>query len=295
MKVYSRQGHVYTLIVIWMVMNGAEAVDLSSVKQSVVPTSQLNLNIDKTGTKSGEPIDSGFAFFDGHYIDAPYIVSRRGVAVFINDTMVEPPHEIPDQAALSGDKDPAIPSVITRLTSQHDAATTDYLKRKVAYAHKHLSLTEERRYIEEAIRALPSTKTASLDPKDKNLLHVITYNGEEHPYYLLSPRRQSARTVADVVQQLDGYCNHLETLLNKGACIFFSRTGSRTMLSSRDAAQQLARIVPILRSSKPDDQKFLEIRASGLRQISPDNFPKIITQFSASPQLEARLREQEPK
>jgi hypothetical protein len=281
------------LVGVWVnpTVFGADQAGPSTTRKAAAPASQPHLHIDKTGTRYGTPIQSGFVFFDGQYINAPYVVSRQGVAIFINDTMVEPPRALPDEATASGETDPPVPLTAGKQTSQYDAATVDYLKRKVAYAHKNLSSDQEREFMEKAIRSLPSTKTASLDPQDRNVLHVTTHNGEEHPYYLLTPRRRGARNSADVVQQLDQYCDHLETLLKRGAGLFFQADGSRTMLSSRDAAHRLSRIARVLRSDKPVDQKFAEVQAAGLPQVTPESFPSIVTHFAASTQLEARLRE----
>ena len=34
--------------------------------------------------KSGTPINSGFVFIDGKYIEPPYEVKRKGLAIYIN-------------------------------------------------------------------------------------------------------------------------------------------------------------------------------------------------------------------
>ena len=36
------------------------------------------------GVKTGKPVDRGFVFFDGRYIEAPYVVMRIGIAIYIN-------------------------------------------------------------------------------------------------------------------------------------------------------------------------------------------------------------------
>lgn len=44
--------------------------------------------IEALGVVEGKPIDSGFVFIDGRYVEAPYTVSRRGRQIFINDVLI---------------------------------------------------------------------------------------------------------------------------------------------------------------------------------------------------------------
>jgi len=65
------------------------------------------------GVKKGTPVESGFVFLDGVYIEAPYSVSRRGGDIYVNDAKIEdvvgmwpPPY--------AEDKDPGMPPGLTK-------------------------------------------------------------------------------------------------------------------------------------------------------------------------------------
>lgn len=45
---------------------------------------------EEYGIITGEKINRGFVFVDGRYLNTPYVISRKGLALYINDIMVEP-------------------------------------------------------------------------------------------------------------------------------------------------------------------------------------------------------------
>jgi len=47
------------------------------------------LYVKELGGITGTSINSGFIFIDGRYLDAPYIVSRKGLGIFVNDVFVK--------------------------------------------------------------------------------------------------------------------------------------------------------------------------------------------------------------
>lgn len=47
------------------------------------------------GTNRGTPIETGFFFYHGKYIEAPYVVERRGGALYINDILLYQSREWP--------------------------------------------------------------------------------------------------------------------------------------------------------------------------------------------------------
>ena len=54
------------------------------------------------GVESSKPYSNGFVVVDGRYLDAPYVVSRRGLCVFINEVLVSPspPFRFPPKASI---------------------------------------------------------------------------------------------------------------------------------------------------------------------------------------------------
>ena len=51
--------------------------------------------VDEFGVATSEPIELSAFFSAGKYIEAPYVVERRGLEVYINDILVHPGPEWP--------------------------------------------------------------------------------------------------------------------------------------------------------------------------------------------------------
>jgi hypothetical protein len=49
--------------------------------------------------------------------------------------------------------------------------------------------------------------------------------------------------------------------------------------------------VEILRSNLTEEAKFAAVQKAGMPEVKPTSFGKLVTHFSASPQLEARLEQ----
>jgi len=63
------------------------------------------LYIEKYGATEGTPTNSGFVFWDGKYVPAPYQVSRRGLAIYINDLRIVKPTRHPQSPPLTDGND----------------------------------------------------------------------------------------------------------------------------------------------------------------------------------------------
>jgi len=66
--------------------------------------------VKEFGTEEGKPVDKGFVFFDGRFLEPPYTVTRRGLAFYINNIRVwDCPIEYPE-----GDQEPDLPSDMSK-------------------------------------------------------------------------------------------------------------------------------------------------------------------------------------
>ena len=64
------------------------------------------------GETSGEEINSGFVFYNGKYVEAPYRVERRDLAVFINGIQIRRGLKWPPRD-LRVNEDPGMPDGVT--------------------------------------------------------------------------------------------------------------------------------------------------------------------------------------
>jgi len=249
------------------------------------------LRVEDFGLTLGKPINKGFVFLDGEYLEAPYIVTRKGLAILINRKMIEPPMRLPLEEPPSGDVDPEIPAQISSETSLYDDIFTNYIRKKVAYVQKHYTQEEERKIMEQVYRSLPFVKAAEPDERYPDILHVVTFRGEVDSLGLVQPRRKPKFDKQTVMKRIEKRRRKYEARLEKGGCHFFFSEGGRISLGRQSVIKKLPKIVTILRSAKPDDVKFKEIRQTGLSAINSRTFSSLVTNFSASEQLQKRLDE----
>jgi hypothetical protein len=244
--------------------------------------------IKEYGVQEGKPIDAGFVFFDGRYIEAPYVVARKGLCVYINETLVFR-HAGP-VAVFPGDVDPQLPPDLTQDTSFYDKSFSDYMRQKVAYVQKHFKREEEIKIMEQVYRGLPCVTEAHLDAEVPTILHITTFRGESIPIGLDPPRRKAPQDKASVLAQVEGVRKNYEERLHKGDCFFLFDAGGRISFGAARVAQCLPRIAEILRSQAPTDVKVKKLQQEGMPDLKSGSFAKLITSFSASSQLDERLR-----
>ena len=140
--------------------------------------------------------------------------------------------------------------------------------------------------MEQTLRNLPFVTEAILDEKDRDILHITTTQGETVPMLLHSMRGRMPDYDRDsVLKRVETKQKYFHDALENNSCYFLSSTrGSRTHLSANSVANKLPHMVEILRSGKSIEKKSQQIQELQIN-ISNDE----IINFSASPQLEARL------
>lgn len=250
-------------------------------------------HVQEFGVTGGTPVNRGFVFFDGQYVDAPYTVRRKGLAIFINDRMiVRPiPWPWPGWPPPKGDVDPEMPAGVNKHTSQYDPAVTDYLRKKCAFIRKHYSGDERSDQLEEVIRALPFVKKATRKAHWRYILTVELWTGEvEHwSVRFFSTARDLPFDKDSVLKRLEARRNLLESELKQGDCTWFFPSGSHISFNESVAIRDLPAILRVLRSSKSPDAKLKELNDSGLLPVTRDSHRNVVTNFSASAQLDRRL------
>jgi hypothetical protein len=88
---------------------------------------------------------------------------------------------------------------------------------------------------------------------------------------------------------VEGVRENYEERLQKGDCFFLFDGGGRISFGVAKVAQALPRITEILRSEEPADVKAGKLQKMGMPDLTGGTFARLITQFSASGQLEERL------
>jgi len=70
--------------------------------------------IEQFGVTEGSPVNKGFVFLDGQYIEPPYVVSREGLTLLINGRKIERPARHPGLKPLANGKSPENLTVVER-------------------------------------------------------------------------------------------------------------------------------------------------------------------------------------
>lgn len=250
------------------------------------------LRVDEFGETAEEDkklVDKGFVFLDGKYVDAPYIVTRKGLGIFLNGKMIEQPCKWPVNIP-SGDEDPTLPPEINTETSMNDEVANNYLLAKHAYLRKNHTREEERRIMEKVFRGLPFITEAKLDKNKPHILHITTTEGFTINQSLVSMRgRRVVHDKNTILQRVEKSRKHFCKMLKRNDCYFLSSAkGYRTHLSLPSVKAKLPQMNKILQSPKSSVEKSKQIRQF-CGGISDRLLDELINNFSASPQLEKRL------
>ena len=257
------------------------------------------LYIEEFNIEKKQPINSGFVFVDCKYLDAPYVIERRGIGLFINGQLIEYPINSiywqwqNDDKNLMDLTDPNLPSTVNEYSCLFDPDVLNYLSMKSAYLREHYPIEEAVVRIRDAYRYLPCVKQAQLDPNDIALLQIEWTDGSVDnirliPFHGRSPIKMDKE---GILERLDKECkNYEESLLNDDFYFLGLHNGVTISGNIGNIIEILSNILPVLRSSKPPDIKLREIKEANL-SFNEDFINTLITNFAASSQLESRLKD----
>lgn len=253
-----------------------------------------SLWIDEFGVKKGESINSGFVFLNGKYIDAPYVVTRKGLALFLNDKMIEPPIRWPPPAAVKNENiiDPKLSAAITKNTSPFDPLLVKYIGEKNAYINLHYPPKEIVKLLLKTFQELPCVDNAEIDSKRPEIAIVRWHDGSSDRIRLLQfeGREPLKYDKESILGLLEGQRKNFEERLKKGDTYFLFDKGGKITFGEQNTRDLLLRLIEILES-----KESFEIKLNLVHEIMPyvnkDTFASIVTDFSASPQLKERLQE----
>ncbi len=272
-------------------------IDIGPLVDNFRPASQLVstmtqqaeelLRIEEFGI--GEPVSvtSGFFFLDGQYMEAPYVLRRRGLGVFLNGELLSPPREWPLDVP-SGDADVSIPPEIDSETSWFDDIVGQYLGRKQAYLYGRYPHEQAVDMIAQAITSLPLVAGARRDEKSPKILHVATTEGLTIPCWLPPMSMRAAHDRESVLQSVEGDLNHFRKMLGRSACYLVFHDAGQTCLPRPHVGRTLPAVVELLGSVMPAQAKRAAIKrlCPGMPERARE---RLVRNFRASPQLEARI------
>ncbi|MEA3448729.1 MAG: hypothetical protein U9Q98_09845, partial [Bacteroidota bacterium] len=133
-------------------------------------------------SRKAGPINSGFVFVDGKYIESPYTVKRKGMTVYLNDIQIMQEQKVlTKKDFLLPKKEPGIPPSLKRDDDLNTMFSYKYKKTRYSYITAQINYLITKYKFEIAkhkiidyYKNLPNVDTVS----GISVLKVITYSGD---------------------------------------------------------------------------------------------------------------------
>lgn len=248
----------------------------------------------------GDPISSGFVFFKGRYIEPPYVVSRRGVDVWINDFIV-----VRGCWPLPTYPKPEMPEGMKSLNSKkfyhYRRQYNDYLETVCSGSKDYFA-----KYAK-FLRGLPFVK--KVEDTGPSILEgrsfkITTIDGKSEFWSISHTPANPTKWPANppgLICKLNGIRDTFDSFLHNGDCIFVGPKWARFVLDNKYVSEELPKIVEIVRSAVPRREKIRRLYTTRFKRtrmyLHPyrcvvsmiSDFTGLLDNFRASDDLDRRL------
>jgi len=226
------------------------------------------------GSQKGKPIDKGFVFWNYQYIEAPYVVDRRGLDIYINGMCVMPGPMWPHDQYIVKDDPGDLPA---GCTLWNDPGR--YLGKKWGYLSGKYDEGQARRMMVEVYKRCPDVKEAVLKDED---VRITEQNGQEHTRHLGT----STLRLPGKDQLLEGATGEAKLYENtlKGNGLVWRGDGIPQVYLATDKTRQLLELI-LSKASVEDKVKHAE----GLQLVIIPEVRKLVSECVPSAQLRKRF------
>ena len=240
---------------------------------------------------NSQPISNGFVFVEGQYVDAPYVVSRKNLAIYINDQFIANYAPLVTEIPKPEDMRPTLPADITKDTTLYDKSLKAYMTRMGTYLSSHYGRSELADEMEKIFRNLPCVKEVKRNP-DKTSAMVTYTDGHTINENLIPFTRKPVITPTNAVEYVSKICRDYAERLEKGDFYSFSHKGNRIHTFGAGVAKEvLPNVVKVLRSSQDDEVKAKQLAdLLGLSPISKEQAGAFVTNLCPSKRLDERVQ-----
>ncbi len=242
--------------------------------------------IKEFGIEKSEPIDKGFFFWNYRYVEAPYVVERRGLDVYISGRLVSKAPEWPpyDRTVREdpGDPPPGT-SPLDEAPPGGDPRDT-YWSRKWRYLAQHYDTEKAREKMILALRRAGTFQRVTVDRKMPWLVRLVDKTGKETNLGLEESPVSETPDRDTVLLRARKDKEFFERGLRSDALFVFVGT-SHVAVGRRDALA----ILDLLRSDKPDEERIVGMEDAHFLELASEADRKRILSFKASARLQARI------
>jgi hypothetical protein len=245
--------------------------------------------IKEFGVSKGEPIDKGFFFWNYSYVEAPYVVERRGLDVLINNRLVRPGPEWPqyDYEVKEDPGDPPDDSLPWDPVPAGGDRRDTYWAKKTRFLRMHHDIDTARKMMIEAYEKSPAVREVYEHPNKEfpGTYVVVTGTGRKVNVGVVSPSfGRSTPSRDDLLRAAEEKKSGWEGALGHGFLLFASAGWECSM--GREHARTC---LEILVSDADDDEKLRLLEENRLIHGRNPWMRRIVTDFKAGPQLLKRL------
>jgi len=243
--------------------------------------------IKEFGVSKGEPIDKGFLFWNYEYVEAPYVVERRGLDILINDKRVFKGPEWPqyDYEVKQDPGDPPDDSLPWDPAPAGVDRRDTYWSRKWRYLAAHHDIEEARKRMVQTYRKSPAIREVRKHP-DKEIPegYVVVGRFGREVNIDLSRFARTSQSREALLAAAEEKRSRWEGALGRGF-LFFASAGFECSMGREHARTFL----DILVSAADDDEKLRLLEENRLIHGWDADMRKFVIDFKASPQLIERL------
>jgi len=284
--------------------------------------------IEALGVAEGKPIDTGFVFIDGRYVEAPYTVSRRGRQISINGILIYQWAEWPLMDRHVKEDPGPPPEEYEKFKSFGDIITgnvkevlNSHLERKRRYLYEHFPEEEAKKKMLEYYRQCPFVASARFVPEWGHV-EIITKRGKKQNMNLGAPLPHTVLHwdfgAQDVLRGLEDCRNSYMWSLSENDTLFFfgvpfNEYGAQmrpsgfysspwqhpgdlklmveVLTSARSEAEKIELLGRMDFLPSPNAGKFLHPVFAALAAETKGYYETLIRNFRPSAQLDERIAE----
>jgi|GEM_PF-5808167 len=240
--------------------------------------------IKEFGSEKLKPIDSGFFFWNFKYVEAPYVVERKGLDIYVNGYLVRhgpkwPPFEFEN---IDPGDPPPDSSPLDDIPEGKDPRD-NYWTKKYVYIIRNNDQETARKLVFEMYQRCGAYSNVEWSGNGRHI--VATTKDGEKINFRYEHHVPEAPKKDEVLAAIRRRLLHYETLLNQNSLISASRGLEHVV--TRDRA---IKALDILSSDSPASQKLEQMKDAGVFDEADVDLHKIVTEFVHNEGLTKRLR-----
>ncbi len=247
------------------------------------------------GTARSEPVDAGFYFRTGTYVEAPYIVERRGLDIYIDGHLISKGPEWPpyDYRVDEDPGDPPDGSSPFDSRDKHGDPRDSFWAKKWRYLMAHYAHEKAKRIMLETYLKCPEVKEVNWHEVDPDVAIVVGVSGARKNLSLrsMSMFSRAPITEKEMLERREKKREFYAKMLSSPVALFdvVSRGGAELYIPESKVIQAIKALV----SEKTYKQKVSALASLGIMHPKSHVLQRIVKEFRGSPQLEERIAELE--